>query len=209
MTEYTTRPLLDDDDEDEEDEEGKTPKIADFVGKGLLEQRIIMVAKPVDRELMAQVTAQLLVLNARDAEAPVTMYINCPGGDAYSGFGIYDAMKLIDAPVTTVCAGLSASAAIIIQLGGAKGRRFTLPHSRFLIHQPSSYSRGSASDLEITANEIVKTRTLYNKIISDETGRSEKQILKDADRDFWLDPDEAKEYGLVDAVITSLSEIPG
>jgi ATP-dependent Clp protease protease subunit len=207
---YASSPHLDDDDDengDDEHEEQKEGRMADFVGKSLLDQRVIMVAKPVDRELAATVIAQLLILDARDPAAPITVYVNCPGGDADSGFGIYDAMRFIRAPVTTVCVGLAASAAVIIFVGAAKGRRFTLPHSRFLIHQPSSYSQGAASDIEITANEIIKTRDLYNQVLSKETGRSDKQILKDVNRDFWLSAKEAVEYGIASSVVDSLDKL--
>jgi len=205
--EYTTRPRLDDDDDDEDDEKERTPKIADFLGKSLLERRIIMVAKPVDRELMAQITSQLLVLNEDDPKAPITMYINCPGGDADSGFGIFDAMRFISAPITTVCAGLAASAAIIIFLGGSKGKRFALPNCRFLIHQPSTRAQGPASDLEITANEIIKLREQYNVIIGKECGKTAKQVEKDANRDFWLTAKEAVDYGLASGIVDSLSKL--
>jgi ATP-dependent Clp protease protease subunit len=197
----------DDDDKDGEEQETKGKGIADFLGKGLLDHRIVMVAKPVDREMAAAVVGQLLLLDARDPKAPITVYVNCPGGDADSGFGIYDAMRMIQAPVTTICFGLAASAAVIIFVGGAKGRRFTLPNSRFLIHQPSTYSQGAASDLEITANEIIKTRDLYNQVLAQETGRSDKQILKDVNRDFWLNATEAVEYGLASRVVNSLGEL--
>jgi ATP-dependent Clp protease protease subunit len=210
LSEPACQPRLDDDDDDDDKDEEKEEKgksIADFLGKGLLDHRIVMVAKPVDRDLSAAVVGQLLLLEARDPKAPITVYVNCPGGDADSGFGIYDAMRMISAPVTTVCFGLAASAAVIIFVGGKKGRRFTLPNSRFLIHQPSTYSQGAASDLEITANEIVKTRDLYNLILSQETGRSDKQILKDVNRDFWLTADEAVEYGLADRVVKSLAQL--
>ncbi|MHC4846288.1 MAG: ATP-dependent Clp protease proteolytic subunit [Planctomycetota bacterium] len=204
----TTRPRIDEDDDDEECEaEGKGKDLANFLGKGLLEQRIIMVAKPVDRELAASVVSQLLIMDAQDSTKPITMYVNCPGGDADSGFGIYDAMNFIKAPVTTVCLGLAASAAVIIFVGGEDGKRFTLPHSRFLIHQPSSFSQGQASDIEITANEIIKTRDLYNKILAEKSHRTEKQILKDVSRDFWLSADEAVEYGLASSIIKSMSEL--
>jgi ATP-dependent Clp protease protease subunit len=210
LPDIACQPRLDDDDDDDDKDEEKEEKgksIADFLGKGLLDHRIVMVAKPVDRDLSAAVVGQLLLLEARDPKAPITVYVNCPGGDADSGFGIYDAMRMISAPVTTVCFGLAASAAVIIFVGGKKGRRFTLPNSRFLIHQPSTYSQGAASDLEITANEIVKTRDLYNLILSQETGRSDKQILKDVNRDFWLTADEAVEYGLADRVVKSLAQL--
>jgi ATP-dependent Clp protease protease subunit len=208
----TTRPRLGDDDDDDDDEKAEPKEggkvMPDFLGKGLLEQRIIMVAKPVDRELAAGIVSQLLILDKQDPKAPITMYVNCPGGDADSGFGIYDAMRFISAPVTTVCLGLAASAAVIIFVGGAKGRRFTLPHSRFLIHQPSSYSQGQASDIEITANEIVKTRDLYNAILAAESNRTEKQILKDVNRDFWLSAEEAVEYGIASGIVQSMSDLP-
>lgn len=192
--------------EDKDDSDQK-PGGGDFVAKGLHEQRIVMVAKPVDRDLMSDVTAQLLLLNSEDSKTPITMFVNCPGGDADSGFGIFDAMRFVDAPITTVCMGLAASAAIIIFLGGVRGRRFVMPNSRFMIHQPSTQSQGTASDLEITAEEIEKLRSQYNGIIAKETGKTSKQILKDAHRDFWLTADEAVEYGLATKVVKSLKEL--
>jgi ATP-dependent Clp protease protease subunit len=211
LPETARKPRLDDDDDDNDDDDEEKEQqgkgLANFLGKGLLDHRIVMVAKPVDRDLAASVVGQLLLLDARDPSAPITVYVNCPGGDADSGFGIYDAMRMIKAPVTTICFGLAASAAVIIFVGGVKGRRFTLPNSRFLIHQPSTYSQGAASDLEITANEIIKTRDLYNRILSDETGRPDKQILKDANRDFWLTADQAVEYGLASRIIKSLADV--
>jgi len=178
-----------------------------LVARHLFEGRVVMVTKPVDRDLMTAVVAQLLALEAADAKAGITIYLNCPGGDADSGFGIYDAMRWISCPITTICAGLAASAAIVIFLGAEPDRRFTLPHSRFLIHQPSSSSQGQASDLEITANEIIKTRDKYNGIISEHTGKAPKQIVKDANRDFWLSAKEAVDYGLASRVVTQRSEI--
>jgi ATP-dependent Clp protease protease subunit len=210
---YTTRPRLDeDDDDDDEDCEGKSKSDKggmSMVGQRLLKSRVIMVTKPVDRDLMTSIVAQLLVLDGEDSEKPITMYINCPGGDADSGFGIYDCMRLIRAPITTVCMGLAASAAIIIFLGGKQGRRFSLPNSRFLIHQPSSQAQGQASDLEITAKEILKTRDKYNEIIAAEIGIKSEAIVKDAHRDFWLSAQEAVEYKLADKLIQSHAELNG
>jgi ATP-dependent Clp protease protease subunit len=191
-------------DDDKKEEAGGA---AGMIGKRLYDERVVMVTKPVDRDLMTAVTAQLLALQAEDADKPITMYINCPGGDADSGFGIYDMMRWISCPITTVCAGLAASAAIIIFLGGDDGRRFTLPNSRFLIHQPSTGAQGQASDLEITANEIMKTRDKYNGIISQHIGKTAKQIVKDAHRDFWLSAEEAVEYGLASKIAESGSEL--
>jgi ATP-dependent Clp protease protease subunit len=212
---YPILPRLDDDDDDDDDEEekgkekpekGKGP--GEYLSKSLLDQRIILVAKPVDREMAAAITAQLLIMDARDGKAPITMYVNSPGGDADSGFGIYDVMKFIRAPITTVCLGLAASAAVIIFVGGRKGQRYVLPHSRFLIHQPSTFSQGPASDLEITANEIIKIRDTYNLVLAEETGRPDKQILKDVHRDFWLTAQESVEYGLANGVVRSVAELP-
>ena len=205
----------DDDDDDDDDEcddkkhkEGEAKASGDFLARGLLKQRVIMVAKPVDREMAAVICAQLLVLDAKDKSAPITMYVNSPGGDADSGFGIYDVMKFVRAPITTVCLGLAASAAVIIFVGGKKERRFVLPHSRFLIHQPSTMSQGPASDLEITANEIIKIRDTYNTVLAEETGRSDKQILKDVHRDFWLTAQESVDYGLADGIVRSVADLP-
>jgi len=195
----------DDDDECDKDKDGEKGGVA-MLGQRLLKKRVVMVTKPVDRELMSATVAQLLVLDA-ESHDPITMYINCPGGDADSGFGIYDAMKFIESPITTVCMGLAASAAIIIFLGGDKGRRFSMPNSRFLIHQPSTQSQGQASDLEITANEIIKTRDKYNGIIEDETGVKASNIVTDANRDFWLSAQEAVDYKLVDKLVSNKNEL--
>ncbi len=203
---------LDDDDDDDDDkgcpsEGGKGKKGEDGFALRMLKARTILIAKPVDKDLMQAVTAQLLLMSAEDARKPITVYVNSPGGDADSGFAIYDVMRFVKAPVRTVCAGLCASAGIIIFLGGEKGQRFTLPHSRFLIHQPSTYAQGQASDLEIKARQILKIREKYNEIVGKETGRSPEQVTKDANRDFWLDAAEAKAYKLVDKIVTEQGEI--
>jgi len=177
------------------------------LSKKLLEHRTILVARQVDKKLMERVTAQLLVLSHDDSSKPITVYVNSPGGDADSGFAIYDMMKFVKAPVRTICAGLSASAGVIIYLGGEKGHRYCLPNSRFLIHQPSTFAQGQASDLEITAKQIMKIRDRYNAIVAEETGTPAKQIVKDANRDFWLTAEEAKAYGLVDHVVMAQGEV--
>jgi len=173
----------------------------------LLQQRVIMIAKPVDRTLMEKACSALLLLDGRSKEKPITVYVNSPGGDADSGFAIYDVMKFIRAPVRTICAGLAASAGVPIFLGGRKGMRFSLPNSRFLIHQPSMQAMGSASDLEITSSEIERIREKYNKIIELETGKSAEKVKNDAMRDFWLDAKQAVEYGLVDRIVLGANEI--
>jgi len=187
-------------------EEGKDKK-EDPLGLRMFKSRSILIAKGVDKELMEKTTAQLLLMSDDDPNKPITVYVNSPGGDADSGFAIYDMMRYVKAPVRTVCAGICASAGIIIFLGGEKGQRFTVPNSRFLIHQPSTYAQGQASDLEITAQQIVKIRAKYNQIVSDETGVPADKVLSDANRDFWLDTDEALKYGLVDKIITAQGEL--
>ncbi len=206
--------LNDDDDDDDDDapacpehEGGKHGGKGEALGMRLLKHRTIVIAKPVDKELMERVTAQLLLLSAESSSKPITVYVNSPGGDADSGFAIYDMMKFVRAPVRTICAGLCASAGIIIFLGGEKGQRFSLPNSRFLIHQPSTQAMGQASDLEITAKEIIKIREKYNEIVAAETGVAAKQVVKDANRDFWLSADEAKSYGLVSKIVKEMGEI--
>ncbi len=203
------------DDDDDDDEEPACPEHdqkkggghGDSLGMRLLKHRTIVIAKPVDKELMERVSTQLLLLSAENSSKPITVYVNSPGGDADSGFAIYDVMKFVRAPVRTVCAGLCASAAIIIFLGSEKGQRFSLPNSRFLIHQPSTQAMGQASDLEITAKEIIKIREKYNEVVAAETGVSAKQVIKDANRDFWLSADEAKSYGLVSKIVKEMGEI--
>ncbi len=188
-----------------EDDEECAPAAAgqrgDFIAKKLIEARTILIAQAVDKGLMEKVSARLLVMSHEDPSRPIDVYVNSPGGDADSGFAIYDMMKFVKAPVRTICAGLSASAAVIIYLGGDKGHRFCLPNSRFLIHQPSTYAQGQASDLEITAKEIIKMRNRYNAIVSAETGTPAEKIVKDASRDFWLSAEEAVTYGLVDKIV--------
>ena len=186
------------------DEGGKNEA---FLEKKLLEHRTILISSAVDRELSEKVMAKIMVLEAMDDKAMITVFVNSPGGDADSGFAIYDAMKFVSCPVRTICAGLCASAGVIIYLGGDKGERFSLPNARFLLHQPSVAAQGQASDIEITAKEVLKIRDRYNEIVSKETGIAVKQILKDANRDFWLSAEESEKYGLVDRIIANRSEL--
>lgn len=188
-------------------EEDKENKAMATLENKLLKHRTILVSSQVSRELAEKVLSKLLLLEAEDPAGRITVYVNSPGGDADSGFAIYDAMKFVACPVRTVCAGLCASAGVVIYLGGDKGERYSLPNARFLIHQPSAGAQGQASDIEITANEILKLRDRYNAIVSAETGIPVKQIAKDANRDFWLSPEEAKEYHLVDKIVTGRGEI--
>ena len=177
------------------------------IDQEMLKTRSIMISEEVSEDLAKKIYAQLLLLNQRSVEDPIYIYINSPGGDADSGFGIYDMMRYIEAPVVTVVCGLCASAAVTIFLGADEGMNYSTPNSRFLLHQPSTGVKGSASDMEITANEINKTRERYNSIVAGVTGKDMDTLKKDADRDFWMSPEEALEYGLVSKIIIKKSEL--
>ncbi|GMV79317.1 MAG: hypothetical protein AMXMBFR7_05010 [Planctomycetota bacterium] len=192
--------------EEEDDEKGKS-KGPEALESKLLKARTIFVQGPVSDKMYASVCARLLYLEHDDADKEITVIVNSPGGSADSGFGIYDMMRFISCPIRTICAGLCASAAVLIYLGGEKGQRFCLPHSRFLLHQPSTQSYGQASDMEITAKEILRTRRRYAEIVAECTGRDADKIQDDSNRDFWLDAVQSLEYGLVDKVIKERKEM--
>ncbi len=173
----------------------------------LLKARTILISEVVTDKLARNVQAQAFVMNEEDPNKPVTVYVNSPGGSADSGFAIYDALRFIKPQVRTIVNGLCASAAVIIYLAAPKERRFATPNSRFLLHQPSTRVLGSASDIAISAEEIVKLRERYNAIVAVETGKTAAQVTKDADRDFWLSPEEARDYGLVGRVTKSMGEL--
>ena len=172
----------------------------------VIESRSIIISDEVSSELAQKIFTQLVILNRRSETDPIYVYINSPGGCADSGFAIYDMLRFFKAPVITICSGLCASAAVMIFLGADKGKNYSLPNSRFLLHQPSTGIRGSASDIEITAEEITKLRVRYNEVVADITGKKVDAVTADADRDFWMSPQEANKYGLVHKVISSLDE---
>ncbi|HMQ23177.1 MAG TPA: ATP-dependent Clp protease proteolytic subunit [Planctomycetota bacterium] len=198
-----------DDDEDEpgDKEEPKAPKSMAPLEQDLLEARTILVHGAVDDKLAAGLAARVLILEDRDAKAPITVYVNSPGGSADSGFAMYDILRFVRCPVRTIVNGLCASAGVLVFLGGDKGSRLTLPGSRFLLHQPSTAGRGTASDLHITAQQVVKLRERYNRIVAEATGRPDDEILEASKRDFWLSASEAKEYGLADRIVTTRDEL--
>jgi ATP-dependent Clp protease, protease subunit len=209
VEELTRRWMLENGDEEDNDEERPAPE-KDEEPKLLekfLKTRTILISEEVTSELAKRVYQNLLLLEADDAEKPITVMINSPGGEADSGFGIYDMLRFVRPPVRTIVAGLCASAAILIFIAAKKGDRLSLPHSRFLLHQPSSASFGQASDLEIAANEIIRLRDRYNDIVSGATGKPADEVAHDADRDFWMAAPQAVEYGLVDRVVTRRDEI--
>ncbi len=178
-----------------------------YLERKLLEARTILVSGAVTPEMAMDIQAKVLILENQNPKEAVTVFINSPGGNADSGFAIYDILKFTECPVRTVVNGVCASAAVLIYLGADKKNRFSLPHSRFLIHQPATGSQGDASDLAITAKEILKMRERYNKIIADASGQTPEKVLADVNRDFWLNAEEAKEYGLVGKVISARKEL--
>jgi len=175
----------------------------------MLKSRTVLLSSDVTPDSAKHIVEQFLILEAEDPDKPITLLINSPGGEVHSGFSIFDLIRFIRPPVHIVSAGLTASIAAVILLAVPKERRLTLPNSRFLIHQPLFHGEvmGPASDLEITANEIIKTKAHINELIARETGRSLEQIEHDTERDYWLSASEACEYGLVSRVITNRSEL--
>ncbi len=168
----------------------------------LMMDRIIFLGAPIYDDAANIIQAQLLFLEMVDAEKDVQIYINSPGGSVTAGLGIYDTMQLVAPDVATICTGLAASMGAVLLTAGAAGKRQALPHSRVMIHQPLGGVQGQASDIEITAKEILKTRKELYEIMSEHSGVSIEKFEKDADRDYWMSATEAKEYGLIDEVIT-------
>ncbi len=167
----------------------------------LLKDRIIFLGSPIDDYVANSIVAQLLFLESEDPEKEIALYINSPGGVITAGLAIYDTMQLISSPVSTICIGQAASMGAILLGAGEKGKRFILPHSRVLIHQPLGGARGQASDIEIQAKEILSMRKTLNEILVKHTGQSFEKIQKDTDRDYIMTADAAVEYGIVDSLI--------
>jgi ATP-dependent Clp protease protease subunit len=172
----------------------------------LLKERIIFLGTAIDDNVANIVIAQLLFLQSEDSSSDISLYINSPGGSVSAGLAIYDTMQHIKPDVSTICVGMAASMGAFLLACGQKGKRFALPNSRVMIHQPSGGFQGTAADIEITANEIIKIRHQLNKILAEKTGQKVDKIASDSDRDFWMSSDEAKKYGLVDKVVEKVSE---
>ena len=167
----------------------------------LLQERIIFLGSDIDDNMANVVMAQMLHLDAEDPDKDIQLYINSPGGAITSALAIYDTMQFIKSPVSSICIGQAASAAAVLLLAGEKGKRFALPNSRILLHQPSGGVQGTSIDVEIHTREMVRLRKVLNVIISKHTGQEIKRIEKDTERDFILSAREAKEYGIIDEVI--------
>ena len=192
--------LADENDKEEKDEAGG-------MLKRMLKARAIFLSEGITDKTARRIQTSLLMLQQDDDKSVITVYINSPGGQADSGFAIYDFMRFVKPPVRTIVTGMCASAAVLPFLAVSKERRFSLPNARFLLHQPSTMVMGSASDVAINAEEIVKLRERYNAIVGQETGKTMEQVTKDADRDFWLSPAQAKEYGLVGKIVKTFAEM--
>lgn len=173
----------------------------------LLKDRIIFVGEPIDDHSANLIIAQLLFLEAEDPDKDIHLYINSPGGVVTAGIGIYDTIKYIKCDVSTICIGQAASMAALLLAAGAKGKRYALPHARIMIHQPLGGTQGQATDIEIHAREILRTREILNKILSKETGQPIERVASDTDRDKFMSTEEAKEYGIIDRVIADRNAV--
>lgn len=172
----------------------------------LMMDRIIFLGTQVTSQSANIIQAQLLYLDSVDPEKDISIYINSPGGSVYDGLGIYDTMQYINSDVSTICTGMAASMASVLLVAGEKGKRFALPHSRVMIHQPMGGIQGQASDIEITAREILKLKEELYRIISDHSGQPYDKVYADSDRDYWMTAQEAKEYGMIDKVLVNPSK---
>ncbi|QXD31170.1 ATP-dependent Clp protease proteolytic subunit [Candidatus Pelagisphaera phototrophica] len=186
------------------------PHIIENTGRGeqsmdiytrLLKDRIIFIGTPINDEIASAIVAQLLFLQMDDPKKDIHMYINSPGGVVTGGMAIYDTMNYLTCDVSTYCIGMAASMGTVLLAAGTKGKRFALPNSRIMIHQPSGGATGQASDISIAAREIIRWREKLNEVLAECTGKTSDEIKKDSDRDFYMSADEAKTYGLVDEVM--------
>lgn len=167
----------------------------------LLKDRIVFIGGPIDDNVANLVIAQLLFLESEDPDKDIHLYINSPGGVVYSGLAIYDTMQYIRPDVSTICVGMAASMAALLLSAGAKGKRFALPYSRIMIHQPLGGARGQASEIEIEAREILRIKETLNNILVDHTGQPLERIERDTDRNYYMSAEEAKDYGIIDGVL--------
>jgi ATP-dependent Clp protease, protease subunit len=189
---------------------GMVPIVIEQSGRGeraydiysrLLRERVIFLVGPVNDQSANLIVAQLLFLESENPDKDISLYINSPGGSVSAGLAVYDTMQFIKPQVSTLCIGIAASMGSFLLMAGAKGKRYALPNSRVMIHQPSGGAQGQATDIEIHAREILKTREQLNRIYAERTGQTFEKIVADMERDFFMSPHEAKAYGLIDQVI--------
>lgn len=184
---------------------GRVERAYDIYSR-LLKDRIVFVGTPIDDYVSNLVVAQMLFLQMEDPDKDISLYINTPGGSVTAGLAIYDTIQFVKCDVTTYCVGQAASAGALLLCAGTKGKRFALPNSRIMIHQPLGGVQGQATDIDIQAREILRMRERLNKIFAEHTGQDLERIKKDTDRDFFMTPEEAKEYGIVDKVIKTMKK---
>ncbi len=182
------------------EETGRGERSYDIFSR-LLKDRIIFLTGEINGQIADLIVAEMLFLEAQDPGADIYLYINSPGGEVIPGMAIYDTMQYIKAPVSTICLGQAASLAAILLAAGEKGKRFALPHSRIMIHQPWGGAQGQATDVEIQAKEILRIKKMGNEIISLHTGQPLEKVQKDTERDFYMTPEDAKAYGIIDKII--------
>jgi ATP-dependent Clp protease protease subunit len=189
---------------------GMVPIVIEQSGRGeraydifsrLLRERIVFLVGPVNDATANLVVAQLLFLESENPDKDIFLYINSPGGSVSAGLSIFDTMNFVKPDVSTLCLGMAASMGSFLLMAGAKGKRFALPNARVMIHQPSGGAQGQATDIEIQAREIIKTREQLNRIYAERTGQSVERIAADMERDYWMNPAEARDYGLIDQVL--------
>ena len=189
------------------EETGRGERAYDIYSR-LLKDRIIFVGTPIDDMIANLIVAQMLFLQMEDPEKDINLYINSPGGSVTAGFAVYDTMQFVKCDVNTYCVGQAASMAAVLLAAGTKGKRFSLPHSRIMIHQPWGGVQGPASDISIQAKEILRLKDDLNELVAFHTGQSIEKVQQDTDRDFFMSADEAREYGVVDEVIRTTQKIP-
>jgi ATP-dependent Clp protease protease subunit len=196
---------------------GMVPIVIEQSGRGeraydiysrLLRDRVVFLVGPVNDQTANLVVAQMLFLESENPDKDISLYINSPGGSVYAGLAIYDTMQFVKPDISTICVGMAASMGAFLLASGAKGKRFTLPNSRIMIHQPSGGAQGQASDIEIHAQEILKTRERLNRILAERTGQAIEKIARDTDRDNFMSADDAVSYGLVDKIFVKRGEQP-
>lgn len=173
----------------------------------LMKDRIVFLGTEINDDVANVVVAQLLFLESEDPEKDINLYINSPGGSVYAGLAIYDTMQYVRCPISTICVGMAASMASVLLTAGNKGKRRALPNARIMIHQPHGGSRGQASDIEIQAREMLKTKARLTEILAHHTGQPYDKVLKDSDRDYYMSSEEARAYGLIDEVV-ALHKLP-
>ena len=193
------------------------PMVVENTGRGerafdiysrLLKDRIVFIGTPIDDQVANLVVAQLLFLQSEDPEKEIALYINSPGGNVTAGLAIYDTMQYIRPPVSTICIGMAYSMGAVLLAGGSDGRRYALPHANILIHQPWGGMQGQASDIQIHAKEILRTRELLNGILARHTRQPIERVQQDTERDYFLTPEQAKSYGLIDDIIMAPERVP-